>query len=37
MSNYVSVIMPVPDLEKYVQDYRFQYDFFALYGIPAHS
>ena len=36
MSQFISVIIPIPELEKVVQDYRFQFDFFASKGIPAH-
>ncbi len=31
-----SVIIPIPQLEEYIQTYRFQYDFFAKRGIPTH-
>jgi 2'-5' RNA ligase len=36
MERFISIIIPLPDLEYYIQDYRFKYDFFAKKGIPVH-
>jgi hypothetical protein len=36
MSKFISVIIPLPEMEYYIQDYRFKYDFFAKKGIPVH-
>ena len=33
---YISLIIPVPQMESIIQDYRFKYDFFAKKGIPSH-
>jgi len=36
MNKYVSIIIPTPSLETYIQDYKFKYDFFTKKGIPVH-
>lgn len=36
MVKFMSIIIPIPELEKYTQDYRYMYDFFAIRGSPAH-
>ncbi len=31
-----SIIIPIPELEPFIQSYRFKYNFFAKKGIPTH-
>jgi len=35
-NKYISVIIPTPEIESLIQEYRFKYDFFAKRGIPSH-
>jgi hypothetical protein len=36
MSKFISIIIPIPELEVLTQDIRYSYDIFALRGNPCH-